>query len=422
MAHNDRTAALRYDIARHARDHPLRPPSPRSLARRGRRFLHEALRRLRRGRHRPRTTLRPPAPPPRPVRRRPPASARRARSGSTSARANAASRWTRPRRRDSACSRAWSRRPTSSSRASPPGRMAELGLDFEALRAIKRRIILVSITPYGQTGPRAQWQATNLTSFASGGQMALTGDPHREPLVNGGYQAEYQTGFQAFAAAATAAHNADVLEVPQHIDISAQECMASALELYLPWWEYLQRDISQRRGNVLSADRRCVPCEGRPHRVPLHAPQLALLRARNGPPRPDRRRALQGQLRPPQEQRRARSDRPRMGRAARTQRRYTRPPAPRERQSPTPTPSPTSSNPTSYASAASSSRSITRSPASRRTPARPSACPPSNGSRNAPRSSANTTKSCTAKRWGWREQTSRACAPPGSYDVYSLSS
>jgi crotonobetainyl-CoA:carnitine CoA-transferase CaiB-like acyl-CoA transferase len=134
-----------------------------------------------------------------------------------------------------------------------PGRMDELGIGYEALRGVKRRIVLVSITPFGQSGPRADWTATNLNSFASGGQMSLTGDPDREPLVNGGYQAEYQAGLQAFAAAAVAAYNADTLEVPQHIDISAQECMASALELYLPWWAYLKRDISKRRGNVLSA-------------------------------------------------------------------------------------------------------------------------------------------------------------------------
>jgi len=135
----------------------------------------------------------------------------------------------------------------------PPGLMSELDLNFEALRGIKRRIILVSITPFGQTGPRAGWRATNLTSFASGGQMSLTGGPDREPLVSGGYQAEYQTGLQAFAAATVAAYNADTLEVPNHIDISAQECMASALELYLPWFAGLNRDISRRRGNVLSA-------------------------------------------------------------------------------------------------------------------------------------------------------------------------
>jgi len=134
-----------------------------------------------------------------------------------------------------------------------PGRLDSLGIGFRALRAIKRRIILVSITPFGQTGPHACWSATNLTSFASGGQMSLSGDPEREPLNAGGYQAEYQAGLQAFAAAGTAAYNADTLEVPQHIDISAQECMASALELQLPWWAYLKRDIAQRRGNVLSA-------------------------------------------------------------------------------------------------------------------------------------------------------------------------
>ncbi|HEV8573070.1 MAG TPA: CoA transferase [Dehalococcoidia bacterium] len=143
----------------------------------------------------------------------------------------------------------------------PPGHLDALGLGFEALRGIKRRIVLVSISPFGQTGPRAQWKATNLTSFASGGQMSLTGDPEREPLVAGGCQAEYQAGLQAFAAAAVAAYNADSLEVPQHVDISAQECMASALELYLPWWAYLKRDISQRRGNVLSAMVGVFPAE-----------------------------------------------------------------------------------------------------------------------------------------------------------------
>ncbi|MDO8616730.1 MAG: CoA transferase [Dehalococcoidia bacterium] len=135
----------------------------------------------------------------------------------------------------------------------PPGRLAALGLGLEELRAIKRRIVLLSITPFGQSGRHAQWKATNLTSFASGGQMSLTGEPDREPLVNGGYQAECQAGLQAFAAGATAAVNADALEVPQQVDISAQECMASALELYLSWWAYLKRDISQRKGNVLSA-------------------------------------------------------------------------------------------------------------------------------------------------------------------------
>lgn len=135
-----------------------------------------------------------------------------------------------------------------------PGRIAELGLGFGVLQRIKKRIVLTSITPFGQMGPRAHWKATNLTSYASGGQMSVTGDPDREPLLAAGYQAEYQAGLQAFGASAIAAHNADVYEVPQHVDISAQECMLSALELYLPWVAGFGREITpRRRGNIRSA-------------------------------------------------------------------------------------------------------------------------------------------------------------------------
>ncbi len=174
----------------------------------------------------------------------------------------------------------------------PPGTMATLGLGFTHLQAIKRRLVLTSITPYGQDGPRADWRATNLTSFASGGQMSLTGEPDREPLVNGGYQAEYQAGLNAFAATVTAAQYADSYEIPQHVDISMQECMAASLELYLPWVAYLDNDISQRKGNLLSALDRRLPGEGRLRRHPHHPPQLALLHPGHRPPRAHRRPPL----------------------------------------------------------------------------------------------------------------------------------
>jgi crotonobetainyl-CoA:carnitine CoA-transferase CaiB-like acyl-CoA transferase len=134
-----------------------------------------------------------------------------------------------------------------------PGRLASLGLGFPDLRAIKRRLVLVSITPFGQTGPQAAWRATDLTSFASGGQMSLIGEPEREPLLAGGYQAEYQAGLQAFAATATAAQNADALEVAQHVDLSAQEGMASTLGPYLPWRAHYGQDTSQGQGAVEAA-------------------------------------------------------------------------------------------------------------------------------------------------------------------------
>jgi crotonobetainyl-CoA:carnitine CoA-transferase CaiB-like acyl-CoA transferase len=78
-----------------------------------------------------------------------------------------------------------------------PGTMEALGLGFAELQAIKRRIILTSI------------------------QGAA------DPL------SEYAAGLNAFAASAIAAHNADSNEIPQHIAISARECVASAAALGL---------------------------------------------------------------------------------------------------------------------------------------------------------------------------------------------
>ena len=134
-----------------------------------------------------------------------------------------------------------------------PGYLAELGLGYESLARIKPRLVMTSVTPFGQHGPYAGYKATNLTAFAMGGQMAVTGEPDREPLKNGGYQAEYQAGLHAFAATAVAALSADSTEVGQHIDIAAMECLASMLEPYVSSWAYLKRDIGQRQGNVESA-------------------------------------------------------------------------------------------------------------------------------------------------------------------------
>ena len=141
----------------------------------------------------------------------------------------------------------------------PPRWLTELGLGYESLARVKPRLVMTSVTPFGQEGPYAGYRATNLTAFAAGGQMAVTGEPDREPLKNGGYQAEYQAGLHAFAATAVAAFSADATEVGQHIDIAAMECQATALEPYVSSWAHQRRDIGtdrsadprpRRQGNV----------------------------------------------------------------------------------------------------------------------------------------------------------------------------
>ena len=141
-----------------------------------------------------------------------------------------------------------------------PGSMAALGLGWEELRACRPSLVLTSVTPFGQDGPYAGYRATNLTAYAMGGQMALTGDPDREPLKAGGYQAEYQAGLNAFAATGIALFAALLDGRGEHLDIGAMQCMASVLEAAVPFWAYLGRPGVGRRGNVMSALIGLYPC------------------------------------------------------------------------------------------------------------------------------------------------------------------
>ena len=142
-----------------------------------------------------------------------------------------------------------------------PGRLDALGLGVEALHRRNPRLIVTSATAFGQSGPYASYRSTDLTAFAAGGQMALMGEPDREPLMSAGHQAMYQTGIHAFGATLAGLYAVGTIEVGQHIDISAMECMVATLELYLGDYAYRGSDLlSKRRGNVVSATLGIFPC------------------------------------------------------------------------------------------------------------------------------------------------------------------
>ena len=77
----------------------------------------------------------------------------------------------------------------------PPGRLAELGLDYESLRGSNPGLIQASITPFGQQGPRRDEPATDLTILAGGGPAWSCGyDDHSLPPVRGGGNQGFHTG------------------------------------------------------------------------------------------------------------------------------------------------------------------------------------------------------------------------------------
>ena len=122
-----------------------------------------------------------------------------------------------------------------------PRVMSSLGLDYETLREVNPRLIMTSISNYGQTGPYRDWEATEITSYAMGGAMINTGHPEREPLNFGGRVAAYQVG--AVAAAATSIHllSVEASGEGDHLDVGALPVWMGAIDRrqsYLMGYQY----------------------------------------------------------------------------------------------------------------------------------------------------------------------------------------
>ena len=135
-----------------------------------------------------------------------------------------------------------------------PADLARLRLTPDDIHAANPRAVVTSVTAFGQSGPYANWRQTNIAAYALGGQHYLTGDPDREPLQNGGYQAEYQAGTWAFGATVAALLDAHRTGVGRTAEVAGVEVMAAILEIYFPDYAYRRSDaLTTRRGNFSSA-------------------------------------------------------------------------------------------------------------------------------------------------------------------------
>ncbi|MGH7752788.1 MAG: CoA transferase, partial [Gemmatimonadales bacterium] len=149
---------------------------------------------------------------------------------------------------------------TDMEEGSGPGGAPDVRSALEGALRSRNDVVVVSVTPYGQGGPAREYKATNLTSFAMGGIMSLTGHPSREPLATGGNQALALGGLNAFSAAVTAYYGRLIHGEGDRVDISLQECAAAMLELYGPGSAATGVGPSPRRGNHLRALWGIYPC------------------------------------------------------------------------------------------------------------------------------------------------------------------
>lgn len=121
-----------------------------------------------------------------------------------------------------------------------PAGLAERGIDFDALLAERPELVIVSVTPFGLTGPWSEYHSSDLVALAAGGLLNLCGyDDHSIPPIRPG-------GNQGYMVAASFAHCGVLLALierqrsgrGQLVDVSMHEAIAVSGELANPYWFY----------------------------------------------------------------------------------------------------------------------------------------------------------------------------------------
>jgi crotonobetainyl-CoA:carnitine CoA-transferase CaiB-like acyl-CoA transferase len=156
-----------------------------------------------------------------------------------------------------------------------PGGLGRLRLPARRLRHVKPGFVVASIAPFGQTGPRAGWQSSELVVQAMGGMLYATGWDGEPPHKLAGHMAEFIAGLHAALAVFTAVYGVRAgVEDGAHIDISAQETFLQHWSRHIGQWTY--------NGTGSRRDRRTFDGQGVPSTA-MAADGWLCLAVRNAP-------------------------------------------------------------------------------------------------------------------------------------------
>jgi crotonobetainyl-CoA:carnitine CoA-transferase CaiB-like acyl-CoA transferase len=145
----------------------------------------------------------------------------------------------------------------------PPGYLDKLGLGYSALEELNPGIILVSITPFGQTGPYQDYQAPDIVAWAMGGQMLQFGDADRPPIrISYHSQAHLHAAGEAAVGAIMALYQREKTGEGQQVDVSVQEAVVPVSDRVTGSWDMMKANL-QRGGGLQAAVhiRRIWPCK-----------------------------------------------------------------------------------------------------------------------------------------------------------------
>lgn len=109
-----------------------------------------------------------------------------------------------------------------------PSAMREQGFDYASLETVNPQLVMISITPYGQTGPYSEWKGCDLNAFhLSGASHRYCGRPGEAPLEHGTFSADFYGAAAAAAWGLAATVGRDRVGGGQQVDVSCAEAIAA---------------------------------------------------------------------------------------------------------------------------------------------------------------------------------------------------
>jgi crotonobetainyl-CoA:carnitine CoA-transferase CaiB-like acyl-CoA transferase len=131
-----------------------------------------------------------------------------------------------------------------------PGALTERGFGYQALAADAPGLIYVSISAFGQDGPKASYADSDLVILAAGGPLIMTGDDDRPPLRLSVPQAYLHACAEGAIGALIANHERQRSGRGQHVDVSAQQAIAQATQSSILAAPYGEGEIQRMAGGV----------------------------------------------------------------------------------------------------------------------------------------------------------------------------
>ena len=137
----------------------------------------------------------------------------------------------------------------------PPGYMDRIGLGYSDLEKINPGIIMVSLSPFGQTGPYKNYKDSGVVAAAIGGMMDQFDDTDRPPIWIGHHpQTSLLGSMEAASGAVLALYHRGITGEGQHVDVSIHETVSRGASAYRRRSASSQPPAEKEKGDKKESD------------------------------------------------------------------------------------------------------------------------------------------------------------------------